>query len=328
MLNLDKYYITEDFYSILTKIKDSLPPNTSHLLSKIKRTGNSILIPCPYHKNGLERHLSCSIITSDIKDLKAGTVHCFTCKKTINFEEFVSNCFGYDDKGIFGKEWLINNYITLNNSRDLRLSFNRDAIIESDITEEELEKYRYFHPYMYERKLTNKIIYYFDIGFDSNYGGMQCITFPIRDIAGNTLFIARRAIDIKFFDYPKGCSIPLYGLYELNQHGNIKEDLYICESMFDCLTCWVYGKQALALNGLGNANQLLELKYLPHRSIILALDNDKAGIRAKGDIYDKLKGVKDIKFMNFPQGKKDVNDLSEDEFNNCVLTKELITDII
>ena len=67
---------------------------------------------------------------------------------------------------------------------------------------------------MYERGLTDEVIEEFDIGYDKD---TRCITFPVRDKSGGTLFVARRSVDTKYFNYPKEAEKPLYGLFELYQ---------------------------------------------------------------------------------------------------------------
>ena len=196
------------------------------------------------------------------------------------------------------------------------------------VSETELDSYRYLHPYMYERKLTDKIIELFDIGYDVK---TECLTFPIRDIMGNCLFVARRSVKTKYFNYPASVEKPLYGLYEVFYAGDcykhwhdeygIKnaDEIIVCESMLDALTCWVYGKFAVALNGLGNDLQFEQLRKLKVRKLILATDSDEAGMRARQRIAKNVPNKLITQYI-LPTGKKDINELSEDEFNNLVET--------
>ena len=151
----------------------------------------------------------------------------------------------------------------------------------------------------------------FDVGFDPK---TQCITFPVTDESGNVLFIARRSVNTKYFHYPESVVKPLYGLYQLKKYGgeNLNE-VVITESIFNCLTSWVYGKPAIALNGTGSSIQLQELQKLPYRKFILALDPDDAGDKGTQKIYDKLKGSKILTKYIIPVNK-DLNDLSYEEF--------------
>ena len=166
---------------------------------------------------------------------------------------------------------------------------------------------------MYERKLTDEIIELFDIGYDKN---TQCITFPVRDIDGHTLFIARRSVKTKFFNYPEGAEKPLYGLYELYQQEKFPEELIICESMLDALVAWVYGKPAAALNGLGNALQFEQLRKLPCRKLILATDMDERGLAARDRIKKNIRNKILTEYIWNKNEAKDLNDMTEQQFLN------------
>jgi DNA primase len=85
--------------------------------------------------------------------------------------------------------------------------------------------------------------------------------------------------------------------------------------MLDALTAWVYGKYAVALNGLGNELQFKQLRELPCRKIILATDSDEAGMKARKRIRANVKN-KIITEYILPRGKKDLNELSRKEFDN------------
>ena len=75
-------------------------------------------------------------------------------------------------------------------------------------------------------------------------------------------FVARRAINTKLFHYPDNVEKPVYGAHLIDD--SVKE-LYVCESAINALTCWVYGKKAVALLGLGTKYQYDILKKLPVR---------------------------------------------------------------
>ena len=183
---------------------------------------------------------------------------------------------------------------------------------------------------MYKRGLTDDIIRLFDIGYDKN---TDCITFPIRDIQGNCLFVARRSVQSKFFNYPEGVEKPLYGLYEYFQYRSSLAEKFrlhprgwsfldcvstmiVCESMLDALSFWTIDKPAVALNGLGNELQFKQLRELPCRKIILATDNDEKGMIARKRIRKNLQNRKIVTEYLFPKGKKDANECSKEELMN------------
>ena len=333
-----------DCYDIIKELQSQLHINKINLLGVIDDTSDNVMIACPYHKDGQERRPSMGIKKSD------GTCHCFACDTVVGLPQLISHCWGYDSEiGAFGWEWLLKNFLTISveERKDVELDFarnmdtsslsvgNRNSAINSNtdrfISEEELDKYRYIHPYMYQRKLTDEIIYLFDVGYDDV---SKCLTFPIRDRNGNTLFFARRSVNTKFFNYPSGAEKPLYGLYEYLTVAKItdpresemeygidfttwdKSTMIICESIIDALTAWTYGKFACALNGLGTALQFKQIRELPCRKIILATDADEAGMsareRIKRNIPNKL--IKQYKWDL--SVAKDINDMSYEMFNS------------
>ena len=171
---------------------------------------------------------------------------------------------------------------------------------------------------MYKRKLTDEIIDLFDIGYDKS---AECITFPNRDINGNCLFIARRSVKTKFFNYPQDVEKLVYGLYECNICAKtiknwFPDEIIICESMLDALTCWVYGKYAVALNGTGNENQFKTLRNMPNRKFILATDMDEAGLKARERIRQSLGNKLVTEYVWDINVAKDINDMSKEYFDS------------
>ena len=325
MIEVNNQYITADEKDIIIELRKQLDLKGIKRFSKIIVSGDNIQTNCPFHHEGQERKPSFGILTKQKGKEKAGTCHCFACGWTGSFAEMVSNIFGYDDLGLYGGKWLIRNFLTVqiesrpdilegfndrNNSCNHRTYMDMGNTIQT-ITEEELDKYRSYHPYMWKRKMTPEVVEIFDIGYDKD---TNCITFPVRDEYGNCVFVARRSVVSKFFNYPQNAEKPVYGLYELSQLTNYPDEVIICESMIDAITCWVYGKYAVALNGLGNDLQFRQLRQMPNRKFILATDMDSAGqrarIRLKGQLDNKLVSeyIWDIKMA------KDINDMTKEQF--------------
>ena len=180
-------------------------------------------------------------------------------------------------------------------------------------TEEELDSYRYYHEYWTKRGITDEdIIELFDLGYDKR---TNCITFPVRDIDGNCLFVARRNVETKWFNYPKDVDKPLYGLYEMklnNVRCGKNTKLYITESMIDCILLWQAGYYAVALNGTGSAEQIETLRKLPIRHYVLATDNDNAGLLARNKIRNQLSN-KLITEIQFPDDIKDIGECTKEQ---------------
>lgn len=305
---------TADLSEIVAEWQAQLRANHIPYLGVIRDTPDNIMVSCLYHKNGQERKPSAGIKKSD------GTYHCFACGEVHSLQEVISYSFGHTDDitGAFGWNWLLKNFVTIEveERKSIPLDFSRNKSGKSStkyyVDEDELDKYREYHPYMWKRKMTPDIVEKFDIGYDRD---TRCITFPVRDIHGGTLFVARRSVVTKFFNYPSGAEKPVYGLYELSQLYKQPDELIICESMIDAITCWVYGKPAVALNGLGNDLQFKQLNDLTIRKFILATDNDEAGRKARMRLRKNITRHIISEYV-LPDGRKDINELSEDEFEN------------
>ena len=275
-----------------------------NIFKDIKQSGNDLMVTCPFHKHGQERKPSFGISKSDMR------CHCFTCGYSGNLYDVISRIFGYDDRGDWGKKWLSQNFLSVaveeRKRIDLKLTRNKNILTNTKfVTEEELDKYRYIHPYMYERGLTDEIIEKFDVGYDES---SNCITFPVLDINRNCVFVARRSVAYKFFNYPSSVEKPVYGAY-LFVEGLYKWAV-ICESIFNALTCWKWGIPAVALLGTGTTSQYKILNNLPVRKYIIATDPDEAGARAAKKLRKNLSRSKVVTQYVIPK-EKDLNDLDK-----------------
>ncbi len=326
---LNNVQFNTDTENILLELKSQLNVNGIFLLEKIKDSGNDIMVTCPYHAGGQERRPSAGIRKSD------GQFHCLACGETHSLYEVISYCFGHTDDilGKFGWNWLLKNFATVRieerkpidlhceRKRNNRSNNKSDSISDIHFVDEEtLDSYRYYHPYWKKRGITDeRIIELFDLGYDK---ATNCITFPVRDVNGRCLFVARRSTKTKYFNYPKDVEKPLYGLYELQSIQNeiiIKQEIIVCESMLDALSFWQVGKYAVALNGTGTELQYKQLRQLPCRKMILATDMDSAGMKAREKLRTQLTNKIVTEYI-FPDGIKDVNqclcDLGSDTLKN------------
>lgn len=180
---------------------------------------------------------------------------------------------------------------------------------------------------MYERHLTDDVIELFDIGYDNS---TNCLTFPNKDIFGNCVFVAKRNVSTKFFNYPHGVDKPIYGLYEYNNAVYVDSNLqyvhlydwmhynpqvlFVCESMLDALRLWTWGYYAVALNGIGSESQIDILNKIPVHEIRLCLDMDKAGIKARQRLKRMLK-YKHVREVIWDVNiAKDIGEMPDKEF--------------
>lgn len=312
--------ISSSVYEILLDLQQQ-----TGYLKDVKETRNNIMITCPFHKGGTENKPSCGVSTKEKTQFidgrrvtyPPGTVHCFTCGYVATFTQLISHVFGVQDEGQFGKKWLAKNYVSMEieNRRisvDIQRTSKKEAVY---VSEAELKKYRYIHPYMYKRGLNDTLIEYFDIGYDRE---TKTITFPVKDRYGNCLFIQRRSVQTKFFkneEVPKGST--LFGIDKVYENLEKVKKLFLVESHFDALSVWKYGGYAVSLMGLELLPGHKEiLKQLPIRSLVIATDNDKRGQAAKYKIRKELKDYKILYHFNYPCGVKDMNDMTKEQFDN------------
>ena len=320
-MTINDMQINASLNEVLSELRTQLHINGLMYFEKdFRDVGDDLMVQCPYHGNGQERKPSAGIRKSD------GTFHCFACNETHSLPEVISYCFGYNDiLGKQGLKWIVKNFATVQveNRKDIELDLERkpqSKRISRDVeyvSEEELDKYRYYHSYWKKRGIVDEeIIELFDLGYDVSD---KAITFPVKDISGNCVFVARRSVKTKFFNYPKGVEKPLYGLYELikssHDSKSYPDEVFVCESMIDCLLLWQAGFYAVALNGLGNDLQFVQLSQLMCRKIILATDNDKAGKKARERIKKQVKR-KLFTEIDFPEGIKDIGECSQEQIEN------------
>lgn len=310
MIYINNMPIMATEYEILDKLKYDCKLCGLDLFHKVKKSGDqNLMTTCPFHKGGQERNPSFGI------SLKNGMCHCFTCGWRGPLNKMISEVFNYLDGGNYGNAWLSRNFLSYDvqvrrpiNVRDRRKDL-RDSAVKLAFTEEELDSYRYIHPYMYERKLTDEVIRLFDVGYDVH---SDSITFPTYYVDKTPAFIARRSVQTKFFNYPKNTSKPVYGadkFYEQRFSYAV-----ICESVFNTLTCWKWGIPSVALFGTGSNEQYQILQNLPVRKFILGLDNDDAGNLGAHKLKSILSKNKIVTQYDIPKGM-DINDLDQDVLN-------------
>lgn len=321
MFEVNGLMIQAEGIEIVEELREQLSAVGIQLFHTIRPGNDNVQFSCPSHKNGQERKPSCgmSLVPTykGSKLIPAGTVHCFTCGYTASLPEFISNAFGKQDGGIFGNRWLRKNYVTTSfeNREPIQLNMSRNvnnvnnSVDKLIIPESVLDSYRVYHDYMYERKLTDDIIDIFDVGFDRK---TQCLTFPVKDLDGDVVFVQTRSVKSKFHHYAAGVNKTdyVYGAYEVLKYYPDATNVVICESILNALTLWTLDIPAIALMGVGGGKQYEILKKLPFRSYTLGLDPDTAGREATAKLIQKLKRNK-ILFEYVYKDSRDINDLGE-----------------
>lgn len=318
------------------------------LVRLYKPSGDYYQIYCPIHNDGKEHKPSCGVLLHEqFKNgnrYPTGFCHCFSCGWASSLTDTITEILKRKQISKSGADWLKENIpdfdgeisdfdylISPDVAKSLQSKYaldyiNSRIIKESNtyVSEQELATYRMTVPYMYQRGLTDEIIEKYDIGYDGNFvpegrkKPLPCITFPVKDIKGNTLFLCRRSIEGKFFHYPRGVEKSVYGLYELPK--NVKSVL-VCESCFNALTAIKYGYPAVALLGTGTTYEITQLKRLGVQEFVLCLDGDEAGQRGAQKLKRALSSVALIWTIRMPSDK-DVNDCTKEEFDKFYSARE------
>lgn len=322
-----------------------------NLIRPSRITGDYYQIYCPIHAEGNERKPSCGILLHDVYRngtlYAQGWVHCFSCGYTKMLPDALTEILQSKNISSSGLEWLQENVPGFK-AEDAKESLLPDDVIikmndanyaaaqqlkkltQKDTTtyvsEEELQKYRYTVDYMYQRKLVDWVIEKYDVGFDGEFylegrkKPFACITFPVRDIQGRTLFFCRRSIEGKLYHYPKGVMKPVYGIYELPKDAT---SICVMESCINALTAVSWGYPSVALMGTGNSLQINQLKKLGVKELTLCLDGDAAGEKAMKRLKQQLSSVAIVWIVHMPDGK-DVNDLTKEEFDALYADRDLV----
>ena len=309
------------------------------LIRKNRPIGNYYSCYCPLHNGGNEKKPSFGVLMHEEyrngQLYPQGFCHCFSCGIAEPLPDLITDILKARGVSKKGTEWLKENVPGFEEDTEfeyllpkelVQSAANKFAIEkirsmsgkpQSFVSEEELSNYRYTVEYMYKRRLTDDVIEKYDVGFDANFvppgrkNKVPCITFPVRDKDGNTLFICRRSIEGKAFYLPYNVTKPVYGLYELPRNSRI---VIIAESCFNVLTAVSYGYPAVGLLGTGTPYQISQLRSLGVSEFVLGVDPDEAGDKAAHKLKKQLKDVAIVRRMvNIPQGK-DLNDLDKDQF--------------
>ena len=318
------------------------------LIDIIRPVGDWYMCRCPIHNEGQEKKPSCGISMHDQyrngKRYPALRMHCFSCNFNGSLADALTQVLRRKGIGQTGLDWLKENIPDFEVSEDdfeYLISSDVSSVLQNKfaldyfdvqaqqskvnyVPESELASYRLTVPYMYQRGLTDEIIEKYDIGYDANFippgrkKPLPCITFPVKDKHGNTLFLCRRSIEGKFFHYPQGVEKSLYGMYELPK--GVKSIL-VCESCLNALKAVRFGYNAVALLGTGTSYEIEQLKTLGVPEFVLCLDGDEAGQRGTEKLKRALSKVAIVWTIKMPSDK-DVNDCTKEEFDALYATRE------
>ena len=314
-LVVDNYVITTPIIEIIQRLRLAL---TNGKLKDIRESGENLVVTCPHHAGGHESTPACNIYIGDDSRLEYGYFRCFVCEEQGSFVKFVSECFGSSEE--FAKKWLIDNFGILAFNKiqmDEPISLAKTKLKKQQYTnfidKKILEQYQNWCPYLAQRKLSRETCEKFSVKYDAYY---RQIIFPCFDTKGNIIMLPKRAIDYKTFYLDKNIEKPVYCLDYI-----IKNDIkkaVITEGPFDCLTSYEYGVPAIATFGTISDSQIKQINKSPITVLYIMFDNDDAGRRFAEVLKKKITKRIIIKEPKFPANKKDINELTFEEFHNII----------
>ena len=300
--------ITQDLQIILEKIRRE---SSYHYLNNMSVKHDEIMFSCPFHKDGQEKHPSCSMHNNPDDDTH-GIYHCFTCGSSGNLINLVSYCLKISEADSY--EWLDMNYGDTFLVSDIILPTieisNQPLLNSTYLDESILDNYKFFHPYMFQRGLTEDVIRKYKVGCteDGKY-----ITFPCWDEHDNLVGIYKRSTTGKEFIIPTNIKKCVYLLnFLIKEHRDIA---YVCESQINALTLLSWGYPAIALFGTGTSEQYEILNRSGIRNFILCFDGDDAGWKGRNRFVKHINKSCFITTKVLPSGK-DVNDLTKEDFDS------------
>lgn len=174
--------------------------------------------------------------------------------------------------------------------------------------EPDLERYAYRHEYLGSRGISERVQKAFQIGYDKKG---KAVTLVWHDKDGKPINMKFRSVTDKRFWYMSGGKPIKQNVYGLHFVRRMKaKTVVVVESEIDALYLWTNKQPAIAL---GSASMSKEQERLILTSgietLLLAFDNDTAGMRATNDVVRRLLGKLSLKKVNIPTGLKDVNDI-------------------
>ena len=273
------------------------------VLQRHKVTGNQLQCLCPFHE---EKGASFGI------NLKTGQFNCFSGKcgiKGPNFEVFFKKI--EEEYGIKFDNEHVNELQLMNRKiQNIEISSNKEEELRY-MNESVLLNYNDpLGEYIYKRVPNKDIIKLFEIRYQQQEN-KYCI--PIRHYNGKLFgLVIRQFIEPKY-KYPFGFkkTKTLFGI------DKVKGDVgIITEGQFDVINSYNNGyKDVVGLNGsdMSDEQEKLILRYF--NKVIIATDNDEAGLTCMDDVYKRLNGKIEVKRFKWVTGKNDLGELTKEEMD-------------
>lgn len=287
-------------------------------------------------------------------DRKRNKVHCFSCNADYDIIDLIMIDYNLQDTAEAFKigyemyhisveqnynkkeQYTHNTHNTDNkhnthNTDNTHKSYASNPIKQSKDVGAYLDKCRQAYnktSYLQDRGISDKTATLFNIGFDDNFyfasndKGIENFNAPAVIIpTGEGSYIARCTDNTKPIRYNKRGATQLFNIKACED----KEPVFIVEGEIDALTIIEAGYNAVALGSTNNITKFDKYvnEHKPECVLILALDNDDAGMDAQGRLSSSLNSVGNSKHIEAKiYGKyKDANEAltkDKDSFFNSL----------
>lgn len=309
-LYIDNYVIDTPLIDIINRLRVTI---TNGKLKDVVSKTEYIMVTCPHHKDGREARPDCGIYIGEDQARTYGFAHCFACSWAVDFVTFVKECFESSED--YAKKWLISNYGKLAKNRislGAPINIAKKVAIKT-IDTEVLDDMASWCPYLAKRGISRATCTKFGVKYDAE---KRQVVFPCYDEQGRFIIMAKRSVDTKFFHMDDGIEKPVYCLNNIIAN-NIKTAV-ITEGPFDCLSANEYGFPAIATLGTPSLDQIRKINASCISTLYLMFDNDDAGKKFTEFLKARLNKRILLIEVKIPFGKKDINDLSKDEFITAI----------
>lgn len=176
------------------------------------------------------------------------------------------------------------------------------------LDEKTLTPYAFRHGYLTNRGINERTQRFMGVGYSKE---SAAITLPWRHPDGLLANIKYRKVQGKTFWYISGASPVrqlVYGIDKVYKHGFKR--VVVCEAEIDAMSWYSGGKlPAVALGGTSVTKAQLDMiRKSPIETIVLAMDNDPAGLNMQRKLVEGLRGQVAIERIKIPADYKDAND--------------------
>lgn len=260
------------------------------------------LVYCPFHYN--KNTPACEV------DKEKGLFICFSCGENGTLLDMVMRT---TSRNYFEASRVISN---ATKTVDFESRIDKMVEVKDEIEEFDPVLIRKLHnnlleseeglAYYHKRKIEDDAIKFFNLGYSIN---QQMVTVPIYTYDNICVGFVGRSIEGKSFKNSTGLPRNKV-LFNLN---NVKyKNITIVESSFDVIRLWQLNIPAVATLGANLGKNQIGLLRKYAKSIILASDQDEAGMQLESKLIKALP-EKQISKIEFPDGLKDIGDMTDEQ---------------